>query len=552
MGTSTSVLKMGIAVAAMAVGSASATVYYVDGSAGSNGNGTYGAPWNAVSSVNTPTFAAGDSILFKRGTTCLGEVQPKGSGNAGAQITIGAFGTGELPIIDAQGVANTAGIRLANVEYWTVADVEVRNNATTVASRWGIYVFENDGTVKHRVIIRNTVVRNVYASSNHNGSPTFYPVGGIYVKVSEPGRMDSVVIDGNHVFDIVGEGICFWGESEMSGGGMNWNNLSTNVIVRNNRVIRTGADGILTLGTDNVLIEGNLVDSAGRLGTSATEFIAGLWPTRHRNGIVQYNEVSHTKTWTGDGQSFDNDLYVLGSTIFQYNYSHDNDGGFFLDCCAPDGSNTGTIIRYNISQNDGSPWYMSLQKGIAKVYNNAFYRSGIGPIKIDGATNNRFYNNIFYANVLFSNNNILDHNAYFGGLAASSSDSNKVTANPLLAGPGTGGSGMNTLDGYKLQAGSPCIGAGTRISGMPAQDFWGNPILATGPIDIGPFQFTGSTHVTSRRSATIRAAAGPAPSRVYGLTGRLLNASAAAGNTVYVRVVPGLGQARLVLSSCRD
>ena len=49
-----------------------------------------------------------------------------------------------------------------------------------------------------------------------------------------------------------------------------------------------------------------------------------------------------------DGQAFDSDGFCR-NTVFQYNYSHDNDGGFMLICGR---ENVGTTIRYNISQND--------------------------------------------------------------------------------------------------------------------------------------------------------------------------------------------------------
>ena len=58
-----------------------------------------------------------------------------------------------------------------------------------------------------------------------------------------------------------------------------------------------------------------------------------------------------------DGEGFDSDLNSR-NTIIQYNYSHDNEGGFLLICNdgsqapADNAGNVGTIVRYNISQND--------------------------------------------------------------------------------------------------------------------------------------------------------------------------------------------------------
>jgi Disaggregatase related len=461
--------------------------YYADCSASTNGIGTAARPWNTVAAVNGTTFHPGDAILFKRGTTCKGEVRPQGSGTDKAPITIGAFGPGDPPIIDAQGVAGSAAIHLVNQEYWTIADVEVTNNAGAPGRRWGIYVQSSDGTVKHGIVITNNTVRQVYASVSRAGSgavPSFYGVGGIYVNAAEPGRMDGVLIENNSLSDIYGEGICFWGESEMAGGGMNWNNLSTNVVVRKNQVIGTGADGILVLGVDNPLIEYNIVDGAGQLGDNTTEVIAGLWPTRHRNGIVQFNEVERTKRWSGDGQAFDNDLLVTGSTVFQYNYSHDNEGGFFMDCCSAESTNTGTVIRYNVSQNDAGPRYLDLRKGEAKLYNNVFFTKGA--ITLVETGNNTFTNNVFYGRSAAWNNNVFDNNAYFGGLAPPV-DAHKIVADPLLVGVGTGGNGRGTTDGYKLQAGSPLRGAGIKIAANGGFDFWGT-VLPLGLPSVGVYE----------------------------------------------------------------
>jgi len=477
--------------------------YYVDCSSNLDGNGSLKNPWNTLTSVNNFTFNPGDSILFKRGTKALGELWPKGSGNEKAQIVIDAYGTGSKPIIDAQGKENSAAIRLNNQEYWTILNMEVINNATTMGSRWGIYVFSNDSLVKHRIHIKNNTVHDVYASCirdpKGSNTPSFYKVGGIYVKVVEPGKMDDVLIEGNQLTDILGIGISFWGESENTGGGMNWNNLGTNVIIRRNSVVRTGADGILILGTDNELIEYNFVDGAGQLGVvgdmpgkpgnNGTDYIAGLWPTRHRDGIIQYNEVCNTRRFIGDGQAFDNDMFVSGTTIFQYNYSHDNEGGFFLDCCSPEETNTGNIIRYNISQNDGRYDYMTLSKGKNLVYNNIFYT--IDTIAINNSSNNTFYNNIFWGKYGKWNDNLFDHNSYFGGLAAPANDSNKIAEDPGFVCPGSGRKGFETLEGYKLLLASPCLSGGKIISDNVRKDFWGNTVpVSTAPV-IGVFNGDG-------------------------------------------------------------
>src|SRR5215204_3835626 len=52
--------------------SAPPSAYYVDCSAAANGSGTQASPWNNLATVNARTFAPGDNLVFKRGTTCTG------------------------------------------------------------------------------------------------------------------------------------------------------------------------------------------------------------------------------------------------------------------------------------------------------------------------------------------------------------------------------------------------------------------------------------------------------------------------------------------------
>lgn len=58
-------------------------------------------PWKTLSKLNSffSSFVAGDTILFKRGEVFSGEIIVNKSGTASAPITLGAYGTGDRPII---------------------------------------------------------------------------------------------------------------------------------------------------------------------------------------------------------------------------------------------------------------------------------------------------------------------------------------------------------------------------------------------------------------------------------------------------------------------
>ena len=215
---------------------------------------------------------------------------------------------------------------------------------------------------------------------------------------------------------------------------------------------------------------------------------------------MQYNEVSGMKG-TNDGEGYDSD-YNCRNTLFQYNFSHDNDGGFMLIC--NDGSqhlpwnigNSGTVIRYNLSVNDGLHTFnISGPCQDTQIYNNTFYlgKSLNVPFVASGnwggawSDNTRFWNNLFYvdgkAHFDFGGmtHTVFDHNAFWGGIAAPPADPDAVTADPKLAAPGS-----RDGSGYALNPAPPCA---TRA----------NPSLTTAGATSGAIPFPPPAHLTSGR-----------------------------------------------------
>jgi hypothetical protein len=118
----------------------------------------------------------------------------------------------------------------------------------------------------------------------------------------------------------------------------------------------------------------------------------------------------------------------------------------------------------------------------------------------------RWYNNIFYVegtatyNFGDSTNNIFEANCFYGNHIDPPSDPYAITSNPFLLDPGSGGFGLDSVDGYQLAGSSPCINAG-RDTGIPYNhpdhinggiDYWGNP-LPEDPLmlDIGAHETSG-------------------------------------------------------------
>jgi len=59
----------------------------------------------------------------------------------------------------------------------------------------------------------------------------------------------------------------------------------------------------------------------------------------------------------------------------------------------------------------------------------------------------------------------------------------------MLVNPGSGENGFDTLEGYKLKAGSPCIAAGKAVTESGVLDFWNNKLQDSNP-SIGVHEWT--------------------------------------------------------------
>jgi hypothetical protein len=230
-----------------------------------------------------------------------------------------------------------------------------------------------------------------------------------------------------------------------------------------------------------------------------TDYAAGIWPFDCNDALIQFNEVSGMKG-TRDGQGFDSD-YLCRRSVFQYNYSHDNDGGFMLICSPGNSYNEDTVIRYNISQNDGvnSARVFNIS-GVKNtlIYNNTIYLGANRDLPLllfstwdrGDADGTRFLNNIFYVDgrVRYvwghSTNTEFSNNVFFGNHSEIPPGAGASTNRPALRRPGSGGNGLDSLAGYRPRsaAGFP---RGQIIPNNGGRDFLGRPVAADRPPFVG-------------------------------------------------------------------
>jgi len=481
----------------------SGRTYYVDSVSGSDSYDglSKATPWKSITKINGFVFAPGDRLLFKADSQYSGQMAVRGSGSVGAPIIIDMYGEGNKPRFDGNGLVSQA-VYLYNVEYWEVNNLEITNTGPTrAANRRGIYcLIYGYGLAKH-IYFRNLYVHDV------NGSLVKAEGGGWGIKVSTHGgrtprsRYDNVLIENCHVVRCDRNGI---GVTAGHGSRNDWF-PGTNVVVRENLLEDIGGDVILMMGCDGAVVEYNVVDG-GR--TRCDDWAAGIWPYSCDNTLIQFNEVSGM-VGSKDGQALDSDNNC-GNTVFQYNYTHDNQGGFMLICGGSSDGNIGNInttVRYNISQNDGDfdlvvgDGAFSISKDAinAKVYNNIFY---VGPHLDVWAMrfthggcmgDSSFYNNIWYVDGRVSwlfedfTNYYFSNNLFYGNCVDPPTNYSGLTSNPMFVNPGSGGYGLDSVSGYMLQGGSPCLEAGQKIRFNGGRDYWGNE-LGDGSPDIGAHQ----------------------------------------------------------------
>jgi len=490
----------------------SGTVFYVDSRGGNDANTgtTPAAAWKTLDKVNATTFEPGDQILLKSSSVFRGQLWPKGSGTEGHPIRVEMYGGGAKPVINGDGLFEDA-LLLKNQENWEIANLEITNTGAQRAERRGVHIaLENYGEA-HHIYLRSLTIHDV------NGVDDVKPNGGIsYTSSSEskPSRFVDLRIENNEIYHVDRSGIFGWSDAWVRS---KWN-PSLGVVVRGNSLYDIGGDGIVVVATAGAVVENNVV---GHANQRSEGYNVAIWAWSADNTQIQNNEAYGTKGQR-DGEGFDSD-WNSRNTVIQYNYSHDNDGGFLLICNegghdpTESAGNTGTIIRYNVSQNDRT-------RGIniagpvkdSAIYNNTIY---VGPEHAVSlllfsdwhgwSEDTRLYNNIFYvagkgeftygisratdgayktaSGFGQSKENILDANVYFG-VAPPTADPQPLTVDPKLVAPGSGGFGRLSLAGYRLQAGSAARKTGKSIPNNGGRDFWGNAAPSCKRTDRGAVQ----------------------------------------------------------------
>ena len=150
-----------------------ASTYFVDSAGGNDTNSGQSAqtPWKTVAKVNASTFAAGDSVLFKRGGVWTESLVPPSSGAAGNPIAFDAYGQGSAPLLTGYLGLPTTSWTLVSGSVWKATVTASSMNYLLFGTVWG-----NKQTAQANVLHD----RDWYFASNTlfvfstTGNPTTY------------------------------------------------------------------------------------------------------------------------------------------------------------------------------------------------------------------------------------------------------------------------------------------------------------------------------------------------------------------------------------------
>lgn len=370
-----------------------AATFYVDSENGDDGADgmTPETAWKTLTKVNETELIGGDRILLKAGSVFEDQaLSIKGSGTAENPIIIdmydgdvvGAEAGDRLHIkgngknsFEYQGNQISYGLHIKNASHVRVNNIEISNQGDTRRLSVGLCVEAAGCGVMQGVHINNVYIHDVNGTYEEKTLPN----GGLYYVVSDHSnntRFDDIQVVNNIVKRVSRTGISVGTTSSSAlwdghGGNIPQEVLDayghTNVLIRNNYVEEAGGDAIVPMFSIKPLIEYNISNGASQNTKHTSMYNAGIWPWRCEDAVFQYNECYGT-ILNGDGQAYDCDW--SRGTVYQYNYSHDNEGGFILICQS---EVLDSVVRYNISQNDQRCIFLTSNTHNADVYNNTFY-----------------------------------------------------------------------------------------------------------------------------------------------------------------------------------
>ena len=514
---------------------ASATIYYIDYSGGSDSNNgtTTGTPWqhcpgdrNATSNALGKTPAAGDVFIFKGGVVYT---PPTASSNTDydARIKTDWSGTGDADanriiydgdsgtyttrwaagntkaIIDGGGTGKYAFSGQPQLKsYITINNFEIRNmKQATTWSTFGVYFADPS----HSVYGANTGIKvtNNYIHDVGYVNPNNYEVNGSGVIIYNP---NSCTVSGNEITG-TGNGIMFF-------------NGGTNSTIQSNNIHGPNIQWGIDIAVDGANISGHTIKN--NTIHDLYDLDAGFWAG---TGDGPHTDFIFIRD---NGQNYTVTNFTIDSNLFYNNYTFTNNGGTAMIYSQTSKTlYNNFVFSNNIFINPHSYYALEIGGG-NKIYNNTFYTPRSGPMNLspNGAGNPGNFdikNNIimgganpaitWYDNSASLQSLSIDYNVYYDNTASPFMKANSpyttwTWAQWQALGYDTHSIGETAIATIKfvdtssyptacqnmnlrLQSGSPAIDVGTTVS--ISNDYGGTFRPQNSIFDIGAYEyFTGT------------------------------------------------------------
>lgn len=488
---------------------ASAVTFYVDAVKGDDAqNGTSAeTAWASLDKVNAHKFGPGDQLLFRAGETWTGTLAPKGSGTAEASILLSSYGDGPKPAIAGAGAAQA--LMLSDISHWTVRGLAVTNHGKTVGIRSGVEIHVAYVPVVEGIHLVDVDISDV------NGDVHSKSAGGIGIlgwdKNGKAVRFDDLVVEHCTIRHADGQGIWFHmkgsgdaeDDSEIEDGSANGGRgyPISHLRITGTIIEDTGRNAVFLRDAVGAVFDHNVVlHSSARTHGNA---VVVAWS---KDTVVRENEVAFTGQGQGGGENggFDADDGAVG-TIFEYNWTHDNAGGsvnVVMDPHTIKTPNNGTIIRYNLSENDGVRAYAvgGPVTNVLYLNNTVFIGKGRTEqvlgfgrfVKHKPGDPDRivFVNNVIYAEgeagyQMEATHVAVDSNCWFGKQSGAPKDAHGVKSDPGFVRDSLPVKSWAEMVNYRVSAGSECAGSGVRMLQGGARDLVGTDLSGRSKLDRG-------------------------------------------------------------------
>ncbi|MEZ4774705.1 MAG: right-handed parallel beta-helix repeat-containing protein [Bacteroidia bacterium] len=410
----------------------------------SNGSGGNG-PWKSLNKVNSTSFKAGDSILFRRGDSWSNVgFKANNSGNPGAYVVYGAYGSGNKPAFINEGL---------NIDgSWIAVENMVFRNASSNG------IARSNG---QHIIIRNCEV----FGAGQNG----IRIKGLGFSGFEDILVEDCYVEGSSIDNFT----CHKGASKAEAG--------YGIIFRNNIAVGAGEEGFDCTTGSQILFEGNSShdNSAGSIVTG--HGVHDVIIRKH----FSYNDLDALKVKKTNNIRFEYSVFLGNKNLMKLSQN-------------PGEGSANNLEIYNcIFWQTGSSTFLSAEQTESNVTfkNNVFGASNSSPLfnlknseKLGSGGHFNFDYNFYFK----PNANIGTPFFSTGGKTYSLQDLKSQFSNEqngLFGDPEfiNGISGISDVNDFLISAGSPLINRGVNVGAT--SDYFDTPLAYNEVPDIGIAEF---------------------------------------------------------------